>query len=327
MIDVRVAQIGCGHWGKNLARNFAQIGSLAAVADNNEEMAARAASAHNVPKRTFEEVLQDPDIHGVAIATPAILHAQMTMQALEAGKHVYVEKPIALDTSDAATAISFAKKRGLSLMVGHLLQYHPTFIALKNLVHLGKFGALRYVYSNRMSLGKIRTEENVMWSFAPHDFSMILGLVDEEPEIVTAQGACIVNPDIEDWSTVQLVFRSGVKAHVQTSWLHPFKEQRLVVIGSEGMAVFEDSRAEWGERLAIYPHIIDKSGPTPIPNQGPVEYVAVPYSEPLRNECEHFLSCIANSHSPRTDGSEGLRVLQVLDRAQAALDSRKGLSI
>ena len=322
--DIRVAQIGCGYWGKNLLRNFAEIGALSAVVDFDDTLTAKAVAEHGVIAMSFEEVLADPSIHGVAIATPATTHAGLAERALNAGKHVFVEKPVALRPDDAAHVQSIAETLGLTLMVGHLLQYHPVFLKLRMLVVAGELGDLRYIYSNRMSLGKFRTEENVLWSFAPHDISMVLALANgEEPESVTAQGASFVTAGIADWSTLQMRFASGLAAHVQTSWLHPFKEQRLTVIGSKAMAVFEDSKPNWDERLALYRHEVDYSGTAPVPIAFPVEYITVEKSEPLRDECNHFLECIRTGTTPRTDGSEGLRVLKVLDRAENDMNSSK----
>lgn len=325
--DVKIAQVGCGFWGKNLLRNFAEIGALAAVVDHDAVLTAKATEAHGVSAKSFDEVLADPLIHGIALATPASTHAPLAERALLAGKHVFVEKPVALKPADAERIQAIAEERGLTLMVGHLLQYHPIFLTLLALVKNGELGDLRYIYSNRMSLGKFRTEENVLWSFAPHDISMVLALVGgEEPEEITAQGASFITKGVADWSTVQMCFASGVRAHVQTSWLHPFKEQRLTVIGSKAMAVFEDSKPDWEQRLAIYRHGIDYSTPMPSPVAAPVEYVPVAKGEPLRDECLHFLDSIRNGTTPRTDGREGIRVLNVLDRAEKAMNSGGGLS-
>jgi len=319
---IKIAQVGCGYWGKNLLRNFADIGALAAVVDHDPVLAKKAAETYQVPAMSLEDVLADNSISGISLATPAPTHASLTGLALSAGKNVFVEKPIALNPSEAEQLQALAERNGLILMVGHLLQYHPIFLALHDLVIKGVLGELRYIYSNRMSLGKFRVEENVLWSFAPHDISMVLALVGcEEPTLVTAQGASFVTAGVADWSTVQLRFASGVHAHVQTSWLHPFKEQRLTVIGSEAMAVFEDSKQDWDQRLTIYRHTIDVTKFGPVPTAASPEYIKVEKREPLRDECAHFVDCIANGHSPRTDGYEGIRVLRVLDKAERAMQA------
>jgi predicted dehydrogenase len=323
--SIRIAQIGCGYWGKNLLRNFARLGALAAVVDHDKALTAKAHADYGASIMTFDEVLADPAIDAVALATPAVTHSPLAMLALEAGKHVFVEKPIALEPADAEKLHALATIRGLTLMVGHLLQYHPIFIALRDMVAAGVLGDLLYVYSNRMSLGKFRTEENVLWSFAPHDISMILALVGgEEPETVKAQAASFVTPGIADWSTLQMRFASGVHAHVQASWLHPFKEQRLTVIGTKAMAVFEDSKPDWQQRLALYRHGIDRAGTVPVPLAAPVEYIDVEKREPLLDECHHFLECIRSGTAARTDGAEGLRVLRVLDLAEKSLTTQGG---
>lgn len=315
----RIAHIGYGYWGRNLARNFAELGALVAVVDENRAAAEEAAAKFGVQARTFDEILADPGIDGVSLASPAPLHAEQAGRALKAGKHVFVEKPLALDIGDAERVCALAREHGRRLMVGHLLQYHPVFGALRQMVRDGELGPIRYAYSNRLSLGKFRAEENVMWSFAPHDFSMLLSLFGEEPSSVTAQGNVSFLPGIADIAGVQMHFPSGGSAHVLTSWMHPFKEQRLVVIGEKGAAVFEDSAADWDRKLAIYRHGFDMSGAAPAPHKAEPEYVAVPRSEPLRNECAHFVDCVDNDRQPLTDGEEGLRVLRLLNAAEAAL--------
>lgn len=314
-----IAQVGCGHWGKNLARNFADLGVLGAVADDHPETAARIAAQTGTEVRTFESLLMDPAIAGIALATPAITHVEMASRAISAGKHVFVEKPLALDPADGERLVQQAEDSGRVLMVGHLLQYHPIFVALRDLVADSELGALRYIYSNRLSLGKFRTEENVLWSFAPHDLSMMLSLTGEEPDHVTADGAAILSGSLADWCTCWMHFPSGVRGHIQTSWLHPFKEQRLTVIGDKAMAVFEDSAPQWEQRLALYRHQVDRTGHVPVPIKAEAEYVAVAPDEPLQAECRHFVECIRTGARPRTDGREGLRVLNTLSRAEAAL--------
>lgn len=317
----RIAHVGYGYWGKNIARNLAELGALAAIVDDNPAAAGQASFLYDVPARSFDEVLADPAIDGVSLASPAVLHAAQARRALEAGKHVFVEKPLALAVGDAEALCEIADGRGLRLMVGHLLQYHPIFAELRRMVEAGELGRIRYAYSNRLSLGKFRSEENVLWSFAPHDLSMVLSLFGEEPSVVTAQGNASFLPGIADFTSVQMNFPSGGSAHVLSSWMHPFKEQRLVVIGEKAAAVFEDSEPEWDRKLAIYRHTFDLSGPVAIPAKADAEYVDVPKSEPLRNECSHFITCIDENRRPLTDGEEGLRVLKVLQAAEQALSA------
>lgn len=319
MSGIRIAQIGCGHWGKNLARNFAQLGSLAAIVDGNPDVAGRVSNEHDVEATTFDAVLADPNIDAVALATPAVDHAQMTLRSIEAGKHVFVEKPLALDPTEAEAIIAAAESAGRIVMVGHLLQYHPHFERLRQIVTSGGIGRIDYLFSNRMSLGKFRVEENVLWSFAPHDISMLLSLTGEEPQAVSAQGAAFVTPGIADWLTCQMTFPSGARGHIQVSWSNPYKEQRLCVIGSDGMIVFDDTEPSWERKLGLYRHSIDRSGPVPVPRKAEPEYIEVPHGEPLRAECQHFIDCIRDGRTPRTDAKEGLRVLRVLDRAEREL--------
>jgi predicted dehydrogenase len=307
----KVAVIGCGYWGKNLVRNFAELGALAGVVDGRPEVSAAMSTQFNVPAFSLEEVLANPDIDGVVIATPAETHAQVAIAAFEAGKHVYVEKPIAMSLEEGRAMQAAGKKVGKRLMVGHLLRYHPAFEALLETVKKGTLGKLRYAYSNRLSLGKFRVEENVLWSFAPHDVSMLLALFDEKPVSVALGGSAWVTPGVDDENRVDIGFASGARAHVFTSWLHPFKEQKLVVIGEKAMAVFEDS-AVGADKLRLYRHGIDYSGREPAPTKADSE--AIPYGsgEPLKQECSHFLACIDTDSEPRTGADEALTVLAVL---------------
>lgn len=313
MTHVNVAVVGCGYWGKNLARNFAQLGALKAIVDPNPETAKTHADAHNVAAMDMMTALADDSIHAVVIAAPAELHKALTLEAIAAGKHVYVEKPLALSVADGEEMRDAAKAAGVTLMVGHLLQYHPIFVALRDRVRAGELGKLRYAYSNRLSMGKFRLEEDAFWSLAPHDVSMILALFDEAPSEVRGGGLDFITPGVADESRIDMVFPSGGRAHVFASWLHPFKEQRLVVVGDKAMAVFEDSQPDWDKKLAFYRHEVDMSGPVPAPVKADVEYIDVPHGEPLKSECQHFLDCVASGETPFSDAEEALRVLRVLE--------------
>lgn len=318
-MTVRLAQVGCGYWGKNLARNFAQLGALHAVVDDNPATAAAMAAEHGALAMTFGSVLEDSNIQAVSLATPAPQHAQMALAALNAGKHVFVEKPLALEVEEARQLVDAAQRTGQILMVGHLLQYHPIFIALCEIVKNGELGNLRHIYSNRLSFGKIRVEENVLWSFAPHDVSMVLALAGEMPHDVKAEGSSFVTQNVADNAICHLHFPSGITAHINVSWMHPFKEHRLVVVGDKAMAAFEDSQPDWSKRLAIYRNHVDHAGAFPLAVKGSVEFVEVASAEPLKEECGHFLDCIQTGNAPRTDGAEGLRVLDVLRQAEDCL--------
>ncbi|HYE01193.1 MAG TPA: Gfo/Idh/MocA family oxidoreductase [Alphaproteobacteria bacterium] len=322
----RVAVFGCGYWGKNLIRNFAELGALEAVSDADPARAAEFGSRHGVRALTAEAALADPAVDGVVIAAPAELHAGLAQRALRAGKHVFVEKPLALRLADAAETIAVARAAGRVLMVGHLLQYHPAFLALKDLVAAGRLGRLQYIYSNRLNLGKFRREENVFWSFAPHDLSMILALAGGLPDRVETVAARYLHGEVADVTTTHLAFADGLRAHVFVSWLHPFKEQKLVVVGDAGMAVFDDGQP-WGSKLVLYPHKVVWQNGAPEPAKADAEPVALPEAEPLRLECRHFLDCMAEGRAPRTDGEEGLRVLQVLDAAERAARAGAAVSL
>ncbi len=314
-----IAVAGCGYWGRNLVRNFAELGALRALCDADESAANALSEKFDAPVRAWADILGDDDIAGVAIATPAATHSALAREALAAGKHVFVEKPMALDLDDAESLIAAGETAGRTLMVGHLLQYHPVFRALRERVARGDIGALQYVYSNRLNFGKVRHEENILWSFAPHDISMILSLVGEEPERIDAIGHSYLQSGIADTTTTHLHFANGVNAHIYVSWLHPFKDQKLVVIGEDGMMVFDDTRP-WAEKLLHYPHKLAPGERAPIAERADAEPVQVDEREPLREECAHFIECTAGSTSPITDGAEGLRVLRVLHAAQEALD-------
>lgn len=311
-----IAVVGCGYWGKNLVRNFAELNALAAVVDPDPAAAAREAEKHNVPSMTFDEALASDAVSGVAVAAPAELHAELALKAFAAGKHVYVEKPIALSVEEGEKMQAAATKAGRVLMVGHLLQYHPAFVALRDQVHAGALGKLRYAYSNRLSLGKFRVEENALWSFAPHDVSMLLALFGQDPVSVTGSGGAYVTEGIEDEFRLDMTFADGQRAHVFASWLHPFKEHKLVVVGEKAMAVFEDS-AQGADKLRLYRHTIDASGHAPLPTKADAEPIPYGNDEPLRTECAHFLDCCRTGATPRTDASEALSVLKVLVNASA----------
>ncbi len=310
-MPIRVAQVGCGYWGRNLARNFKQLGALAAVCDQHPDTARREAEANGVPARSIEDILADGTIDAIATASPAEAHADIALRAFKAGKHVFVEKPIALSIADAEKMRDAANAAGRILMVGHLLQYHPAFETLLGLVRAGELGALRYAYSNRLSLGKFRTEENALWSFAPHDVSMLLALFGEEPLSVSGSGGAFVTPGVSDECRLNMTFSGGRRAHVFASWLHPFKEHRLVVVGEKAMSVFEDSLAN-PDKLRLYRHTIDTSGRAPEPKKAEAEPIPYPLSEPLKSECEHFLASCEGNTSPRTDANEAIAVLRVL---------------
>ena len=306
-----IAVIGCGHWGKNLVRNFAGLGALYAVCDGDADLVQKFADEYGVKAMDFDAVIADPQVEGVVLATPAHTHAALAIQALAHNKHVYIEKPLALSPEDARSMIAKAQQMERCLMVGHLLHYHPAYLKLQALLRDGVLGRVYHIASNRLSTGKLRREENVFWSFAPHDVSMILGLTGEEPNRITAHYHDALQAGIADFATAHMRFPGGVVAQIQTGWFHPFKEQRLIVTGEKGMLVFDDTKG-WEEKLVWYHHQADLSGAQPVAVKGEVEAIALEEGEPLRNECRHFIDCVVGKTAPRTDGEEGLRVLRVL---------------
>lgn len=319
---VRVACIGVGYWGRNIARNLSQLGALHCVVDADEARRDEIATANGTPGSSLEAALADPAIDAVAIATPARDHARIAIAAIESGKHVFVEKPLALTVASAEEVIRTAGRHSRIVMVGHILHYHPGYVGLKELVKTGRLGRLQYLYSNRLNLGKFRREEDILWSFAPHDISAILDLVGSEPESVDATGANFLHTRIADTTTTHLRFISGQQAHIFVSWLHPFKEQKLVVVGDRSMAVFDDGQP-WESKLRLFPHRIEWQGDTPVPERVDSVAIEIEQSEPLRNELAHFLECVETGRAPRTDGYEGLRVLRVLERASSQLVGAK----
>lgn len=318
-----LALFGAGYWGKNLARNFNALGSLHTICDKSVAVLSSYATEYSEVRKTesIDHVLQDPIITKIAIAAPAIHHYALAKSALLAGKDVFVEKPLCLDTQQAEEITALAESKGRILMVGHLLQYHPCILKLLDMVMKGELGKLGYISSNRLNLGKIRQEENSLWSFAPHDISVILALAGNTlPEHVRCTGSAYLDPAVVDTTVTTMKFQSGVRAHVFVSWLNPFKEQKLTVVGSDGMAVFDDTRP-WKEKLLFYRKYLTWSGgQVPVPSKAEGQYIEVPEAEPLREECLEFLRACELRRKPRTDGREGIRVLKVLQAAQKSLD-------
>lgn len=318
-----VVVIGSGYWGKNLVRNFHGLEALFGVCDSNSSVLADVRKQYPACRAftSFSQVLESQDVKAVAIASPAEAHETMVREALLAGKDVFVEKPLALSTAAGEELVALARTQNRILMVGHLLWYHPAVLKLKELVSSGELGRIQYIYSNRLNIGKIRAEENILWSFAPHDVSVILGLLGEMPDSVQSQGGNYLNPKIADVTVSMLSFPSGVKAHIFVSWLHPFKEQKLVVVGDKKMAVFDDMEKE--SKLVVYPHSVGWENRIPVANKAERQVVPIGTEEPLKAECQHFLDSLKSRQRPRTDGHEGLRVLKVLQQCQEALGGVK----
>jgi UDP-2-acetamido-3-amino-2,3-dideoxy-glucuronate N-acetyltransferase len=319
MADPRIALAGAGYWGKNLVRNFHALGVLATVCETDKNRHADLAKLAPGTAMTdsWKGVLSDPVINAVAIATPAEMHAGMVREALEAGKDTYIEKPLCLSAKEGEALVKLAKEKNRILMVGHILWYHPAVLKLKELIDKGELGKVQYIYSNRLSLGKVRREENILWSFAPHDISVILGLLGQVPDSVQIQGGNYLHKNIADVTVSLLSFPNGVKAHIFVSWLHPFKEQKLVVVGEKCMAVFNDTEPK--DKLVLYPHGVEIGESVTTVKKAEGKPVELEQGEPLRAECAHFVECIKTRATPRTDGEEGLRVLKVLQQCQEAL--------
>jgi UDP-2-acetamido-3-amino-2,3-dideoxy-glucuronate N-acetyltransferase len=312
-----VAVVGCGYWGQNHARTLAQLGALTAIVDPNPETAAREAAKNNVAAMTWAQCLADPAITAVSIAAPAELHVPLGREAIAAGKDVLVEKPISLSVADGALLAGEAKAAGRILMVGHVLLYNPSFEALLGLIADGALGKLRYAHSNRLSMGKFRLEENVLWSFAVHDVSMLLALFGGAPAEVRCTGRAYVTPGVQDEVQLEMLFEDGGHAHVFASWLHPFKEHRLVVVGDKASAVLDDGK----KSLIVYPYSLDAGPGAPVPAKGDEQVIDFAADLPLTRELQHFLDCCRTRSQPRSDAEEALRVLRVLSDAQKALDA------
>jgi UDP-2-acetamido-3-amino-2,3-dideoxy-glucuronate N-acetyltransferase len=315
-----IALAGCGHWGKNLARNLYQMGNLVAVCDPDPKVLAAVKAGYKGVRtlRSFDRLLADPKLQAVALAVPAEEHYALARKALLAGKDVFVEKPLALRVTEAEEIVALARSRKRVLMVGHLLEYHPAIRKLKELVDSGELGEIRYVYSNRLNLGKVRKQENILWSFAPHDISVILLLLGEMPLWASTSGEGYLRRRITDVTMTCLAFPSKARAHIFVSWLHPYKEQKLVVIGSRKMAVFDDVSKD--AKLRLFDMGIEWKGGEPVARQTAESTLFFPELEPLREELEHFVECVGTRRRPRTDGENGLRVLRVLDACQRSLE-------
>ena len=316
---ISVAVVGCGYWGKNLVRNFHQLGRLRVICDVDRERLEHLQKDYQAVEicDNYDALFHRKDIDGIVIAAPAAQHYSLAKRALEMGKDVFVEKPLALHVKHAEELTEMAQKAGRVLMVGHLLQYHPAIQKLKSLIREGALGKVQYIYSSRLNFGKLRTEENILWSFAPHDISAILYLLGEEPTSVAAHGGNYLNSHVADVTLTSCNFASGVTAHIFVSWLHPFKEQKLVIVGDRQMAVFDDMQTE--RKLVLYPHQIEWLDRHPIAKRSEEQVVALPPLEPLRLECLHFLECISTRQTPHTDGENGVRVLRILNASERSL--------
>ncbi len=319
-VNKRIAIVGLGYWGKNLVRNFSQLGVLDTICDLDSKALAKYKNEYNVVKTTteFKDVINDKNVDAVVVSTPAVTHYKIVKEALLSGKDVFVEKPLALEVKEAEDLVKIVDKSKRILMIDHILQYHPAVIKLKELIDNGDLGRIQYIYSNRLNIGKLRREENILWSFAPHDISVIMFLISKTPHKVTAFGEAYLQEGIYDTTVTNLSFSDKLKAHIFVSWLHPFKEQKLVVIGTKNMAVFND--VEEKNKLVLYPHKVEWVGQIPVASKAEAQVVSLESKEPLKEACLHFIDCITRRLQPKTDAKEALSVLKVLQQAQQCLD-------
>jgi predicted dehydrogenase len=326
---IKIGLIGCGAWGKNLLRNFSNLPGcvLLSCCDENPKLIENLCPSY--PKVEFtqksQEIIQSPNLDAVVIATPPASHFHLCKAAILADKDVFVEKPLVLDTKQGKELVDLAEKKKRILMVGHIMEYHAATLKLKEYIDKGELGRVYYLYSTRVNLGKVRDIENALWSFAPHDISMILFLLEKEPVSVTATGQCYLqrDKDIEDVVFMNMQFEDGTMAHVHVSWLDPHKERRLTVVGDKKMAVFDDARS--AEKIWIYDKGVDTKQDYSTYGEylslrfGDVLIPQIPSTEPLKTECQHFVDCVQKRKRPRSDGRDGLRVSKVLDAAQRSL--------
>ena len=305
-----IAVIGCGYWGKNHVRTLSELGALVAVADKDAPRATALAETFGVEALSPEAAMRDPRVDAVVLALPPQLHAEFALAAIAAGKHVLVEKPIALTPDDATRVVAAGHAAGVVVMTGHVLRFHPAFEALAAMVADGALGKLQYVHSHRVGLGKFHTENDALWDIAPHDLSLILALTGEEPQYVRGEGSAVLD-HLSDFAHLHLSFPSGIRSHVFASRLNPYRERKLTVIGEKAMAVFDDV-APWPEKLAVYDHKVWKNDAGLQFETAEPRFIDVPEGLPLTAECRHFIDCIRTGQTPRTSAEEGLAVIKIL---------------
>jgi len=319
MIKVGVA--GGGYWGKNLIRNFYELGALTTICDSNKSL--ENIYKEKYPKVSFEgdyNKLVSSDVDAIVIATPAEQHYKMAMWAILHGKDVFVEKPLSLNKIEGNKLVTYAKINDKVLMVGHILQYHNAIKTIRKMIDDNILGTLRYVYSNRLNFGKIRTEEDILFSFAPHDVSVILMLLNDFPISIYTTGGNYLQKNIADVTMSTLDFNNNIKAHLFISWINPYKEQKLVVVGEKGLVVFDDTI---DDKLVLYNHKVNWNNNVPVVSKAKGEVINIEKSEPLKNECQHFIDCVESRNKPITDGMEGLGVLKLLTLCEQSLKENK----
>ena len=325
---VRVGVVGLGYWGPNLARNFDRLpgAELAYCCDLDEANLAKARGLYptTIVTDDYTQLLADDALDAIVVATSVPTHYALGKKSLEAGKHTFIEKPIALKAADAQDLLDTADEYGVKLMVGHLLEYHPAVAKMKELIDSGELGKVFYAYANRLNLGKVRTDENALWSFGPHDISVLNYLTGDEPVEVSARGECYLQDDVEDVVFGYIKYKSGVVGHLHVSWLDPHKSRKITVVGEKKMVVFDDMESE--RKITVY----DKGATTTRTkfetygefvtlHFGDIHIPKIGNDEPLRVECQHFVDCIVNDARPRSDGRDALNVVKVLDAMEVSL--------
>ncbi|MCO4769239.1 MAG: Gfo/Idh/MocA family oxidoreductase [Deltaproteobacteria bacterium] len=321
--------VGAGYWGKNIVRNFTRLkrAELRWVADLSETNRDRARTLAPNAQVTadYEAMLSSSDVDAVAVCTPAASHYELTLAALQAGKHVFVEKPLTLEGAHADELVDLAEERGLTLMVGHLMIHHPAIRWIKDQIQSGEIGDLHYLYCQRVNLGVVRSDESAWWSLAPHDLSIILHLLDSSPVTISARGAAYLRPEIEDVVFANVKFEGGQMAEVHTSWLDPHKSRLLTLVGSRRMVTFDDTAPR--EKVRVY----DKGAERTVDyqtyadlitlRQGDIWIPSIQGTEPLLLECQHFVDCIREGRTPDTPGTQGRDVVRILQAGQQSMDS------
>ncbi len=325
---IKIGLIGCGAWGKNLLRNFANLPGCVLISCCDENPKQMERLRPNYPGIEFtqdhKDIIENPNLDAVVISTPPASHFELCKSAILADKDVFVEKPLVLQVRDGEELVKLAEEKKKILMVGHIMEYHAATLKLKEYMDKGELGEIYYLYSTRVNLGKVRDMENALWSFAPHDISMILFLLEKEPVSVTATGKSYIQKGIEDVAFMTVHFADGVMAHIHVSWLDPHKDRKLTVVGSKKMAVFDDTQS--AEKIWIY----DKGVDTRLDYNTYGEYLSlrtgdilipkIGTTEPLKSECQHFVECVEKRKTPRSDGQDGLRVLKILDAGERSLE-------
>lgn len=322
---MNIAVIGSGYWGKNIVRNYHELNSLYAICEIDSERREQLAQQYPDVKlyASYDELLADKNVAGIAIATPAQTHFELAKKSLEAGIPTYVEKPVTLNLKDAEELRILAEKKNLPFMVGHILEYHPAIVKMKELVEEGSFGEVKHIRCTRVNLGKIRDKENIWWSFAPHDLSIIFSLIDEDPEKMQAASFKPLKEGIDDTVYADLGFSSGKSAHIHVSWLEPIKLHQTVVVCEKAMIVFNDTLKE--DKLMVYKYEYDNQ--TPNLTKESEESVQYEEGQPLRIECQHFMDCVKNKTTPRTDGKSASRIIRVIEYVDNELKSSSKVTV